>query len=188
VPEAYFDRATSLFRSERFCLLRETFVTSDGEVVRPVIHHPGAVGIVAVTPRHEIILVRQYRYPIRKWTLEIPAGTRVIGEPAVVTAARELREEAGYVATRLDEIVRFFPAVGVSDEEMILFRAHGLSEVPAAPEHGELVERVVVPLTALSEQVASGAINDAKTLIALSLLGCALRPPRAAQTVDKGGA
>jgi ADP-ribose pyrophosphatase len=171
VPEATFDRATSIFRSERFSLLRETFLTSDGEVVRPVIHHPGAVGIIALTAQHELVLVRQYRYPIRRWTLEIPAGTRVVGEPAAVTAARELQEEAGYVATRMEEIMRFFPAVGVSDEELILFRAHGLSDVPAAPEHGELVERVVMPLDHVAQHIATGLICDAKTLMALALLG-----------------
>jgi ADP-ribose pyrophosphatase len=171
VSEAAFISAVSLFRSERFSLMRETFATSDGEVQRPVIHHPGAVGIVAVTAQQELVLVRQYRYPIRRWTLEIPAGTRVVGEPAHVTAERELREEAGYAAAQLQEITRFFPAVGVSDEEMILYRAHHLSEVPAAPEHGELVARELVSLSALPDLLANGAFCDAKTIIAISLLG-----------------
>jgi ADP-ribose pyrophosphatase len=84
---------------------------------------------------------------------------------------RELREEAGYTAARLCEVTRFFPAVGVSDEEMILYRAEDLSEVPAAPEHGELVAREIVALADLPALVASGELCDAKTLIALALLG-----------------
>lgn len=174
MPSASFVSSRSIFRSSRFDLLSETFATSDGLVERPVIHHPGAVAILAQPDADSLVMVRQYRYPIRHWTLEIPAGTRVPGEPAVVTAARELREEAGFSATRLDEVMRFFPAVGVSDEEMVLFRAHGLADVPAAPEHGELVARLIVPLDDLPRLAVAGELCDAKTLIALALLGVRL--------------
>jgi ADP-ribose pyrophosphatase len=171
VPEAAFVSAEPIFRSDRFDLMRETFATSDGPVVRPVIHHPGAVALLAQPDAHSLVLVRQYRYPIRRWTLEIPAGTRVPGEAPDVTAVRELREEAGYTARSVQEVTRFFPAVGVSDEEMILYRAEGLSDVPAAPEHGELVAREIVALADLPQLVARGELCDAKTLIALALLG-----------------
>ena len=174
VPEAAFVSAEPLFRSDRFDLMRETFATSDGTVVRPVIHHPGAVALLAQPDPRSLVLVRQYRYPIRRWTLEIPAGTRVPGEAPEVTAARELREEAGYTAMRISEVTRFFPAVGVSDEEMILYRAEGLAEVPAAPEHGELVAREVVALDRLPALLAGGELCDAKTLIALALIGLTL--------------
>ena len=174
VLSASFVSSRSIFRSPRFDLLSESFATSDGVVERPVIHHPGAVAILAQPDAGTLVMVRQYRYPIRRWTLEIPAGTRVPGEPAVVTAARELREEAGLTATRLDEVMRFFPAVGVSDEEMILFRAHGLAEVPAAPEHGELIARQDIRMEDLPRLAAAGELCDAKTLIALALLGVRL--------------
>ena len=163
-----------LWRSARFALAQESFATVDGPVERPVIHHPGAVAIIAQPRPEQVILVRQFRYPIRRWTLEIPAGTRVVGEPPAVTAARELREEAGLVAAQMSEITRFYPAIGVSDEELILYRATSLSEVPAAPEHGELVAREVVQLADVPELHRQGLICDAKTLIAASLLGVAL--------------
>ena len=174
MPDATFVSAEAVFRSDRFSLLCETFATSDGVVVRPVIHHPGAVALLAQPDPSSVVLVRQYRYPIRRWTLEIPAGTRVPGEAPEATAARELREEAGYSAARISELTRFFPAVGVSDEEMILYRAEGLSEVPAAPQHGELVAREVVALARLPALLAAGELCDAKTLIALALLGLPL--------------
>ncbi|MBA3698820.1 MAG: NUDIX hydrolase [Planctomycetes bacterium] len=179
MPEATFVSAEPLFRSDRFDLMRETFATSDGPVVRPVIHHPGAVALLAQPDERSLVLVRQYRYPIRRWTLEIPAGTRVVGEAPEVTAARELREEAGYTAARISEVSRFFPAVGVSDEEMILYRAEGLSEVPAAPEHGELVAREIVALDRLQRLITTGELCDAKTLIALAMLGLRLSGSRA---------
>ena len=161
----------SLWASPRFSLASETFATVDGEISRPVIHHPGAVAIIAQPDPAHLVLVRQYRYPIRRWTLEIPAGTRVVGEPAVVTAARELREEAGLTAVRLTEVTRFFPAVGVSDEELIIYRATSLGSVPPAPEVGELVGPVVVALADLPRLQRDGEICDAKTLIACTLLG-----------------
>ena len=98
----------------------------------------------------------------------------MVGEPAHVTAARELREEAGYEAAQFHEVTRFYPAVGVSDEEMILYRAFNLRDVPAAPEHGELVARELVPVADLSALLASGELVDAKTIIALSFLGVSM--------------
>ena len=165
--------------------MNETFATSDGEVVRPVIHHPGAVAIIAQPDPASLVLVRQYRYPIRRWTLEIPAGTRVPGEAPMVTAARELQEEAGYAARSLVEVTRFFPAVGVSDEEMILYRASGLSPVAAAPEHGELVVRELVALSAIPGLLAAGELCDAKTLIALVVLGLPCIAAGAAERVAR---
>ena len=169
-----FISATPRYASARFSLAEERFSTPDGEVSRPVIHHPGAVAVIAQPDAGQLLLVRQYRYPVRRWTLEIPAGTRVPGEAPERTAQRELREEAGYEAGLLTEVVRFFPALGVSDEELIVYRADGLSEVPAAPEHGELVSRELVALRDLPGLVAAGELCDAKTLIAMALLGVAL--------------
>jgi len=164
----------SLWSSSRFALAAESFATVDGPVERPVIHHPGAVAVLAQPDPAHVVLVRQFRYPVRRWTLEIPAGTRVHGEPPAVTAARELREEAGFEAARLVELMRFFAAVGVSDEELILYRAFSLSDVPPAPEHGELVARELVAIVDLPKLRREGLICDAKTLIACALLGLTL--------------
>ena len=174
VTDPVLHGSRSLWRSARFALASEVFATVDGPVERPVIHHPGAVAIIAQPRPDQVVLVRQFRYPIRRWTLEIPAGTCVVGEPPQVTAARELREEAGLVAAQLIEITRFFPAIGVSDEELVLYRACSLSEVPPAPEHGELVAREVVLLGDLPRLHREGLICDAKTVIAASLLGVEL--------------
>lgn len=161
----------TIFTSRRFDLVRETFATAVGPVERPVIHHPGAVAILAQPDPQHVVLVRQFRYPVRAWTLEIPAGTREAGETPEATARRELQEEVGYDCAHLAEITRFFPALGVSDELMILYRAEGLTPCAATPDHGELASRAVVAVTDLPRHIADGLVCDAKTLIACALLG-----------------
>lgn len=174
--EVRFLRGHERYRGPKFALVDELYATPDGEVERPVIHHPGAVAILAEPEPGLILMVRQFRYAIRAWTLEIPAGTRVPGEAPEATAARELEEESGYRAGRLSELLRFHPAVGVSDEEMVLYRAENLTAGTAAPDPGELVRRELVPRDRLPEMLAAGTRFDAKTLIALALIGILPRP------------
>jgi 8-oxo-dGTP pyrophosphatase MutT (NUDIX family) len=168
----------ALFASQRFRLVEERWGTPDGEVVRAVIHHPGAVALLAQPDPDHLLLVRQFRYPIRRWTLEVPAGTRQAGEAPETTAARELEEETGWRCGRLHELLRCQVAVGISDEELILYRAEGLHPGQARPDPGELVGPVVVPLRGLPALRAAGEILDAKTLFALALLGQGLTVAR----------
>jgi ADP-ribose pyrophosphatase len=174
MPAPTLEDTRELFASTRFSLIEERWSTRDGRISRPVIHHPGAVAVLAQPDPRSVLLVRQFRYPIRRWTLEIPAGTRDAAESAEATARRELREEAGWECATLREILRHFPAVGVSDEELIIYRAEGLTRGVAAPEPGELVAPVVVELDGLATHIACGEICDGKTLIALALLGIPL--------------
>jgi ADP-ribose pyrophosphatase len=174
MPAPTLEEARELFSSPRFSLSEERWNTRDGRVARPVIHHPGAVAVLAQPDPQSLLLVRQFRYPIRRWTLEIPAGTRDAAESAEATARRELREEAGWSCARLREAMRLYPAVGVSDEELIIFRAEGLTRGEAAPEPGELVTPVVAELDNIAALAECGEICDAKTLIALAMLGIAL--------------
>jgi len=166
-----FHSDRSLFASERFRLLLERFDTPDGRVERPVIHHPGAVGVIARPDDEQLLLVRQFRYPTRSWTLEVPAGTRAPGEDPARCAARELQEEAGVRAGELVERLRCYPAIGVSDEELILFEARRLEPAAVAPEHGELVAPETVAIAELPALRRQGLICDAKTLLALALIG-----------------
>ena len=170
--------ACPIFRSSRFTMDEESWSTIDGRVTRPVIHHPGAVVIMAEPEPGTVLLVRQWRYAIRRWTLEVPAGTRVPGEEPAATAARELAEEAGFAADHLSETMRFMPAPGVSDEVMILYRATGLRPATAQPDQGELVSRLIARREELPGMIASGSICDAKTLLALALLGIPMRATR----------
>jgi ADP-ribose pyrophosphatase len=176
MPAPVLESARELFASARFRLVDERWRTDDGMISKPIIHHPGAVAVIAQPEPGSLVMVRQFRYAVKRWTLEIPAGTREAGEEPAVTAARELREEAGFGCARISEIMRLYPAVGVSDEELILYRAEGLVRVQAAPELGELIECEEVLLADLPERLRDGSICDAKTLIALSVLGLPVLP------------
>lgn len=137
---------------------------------REVVHHPGAVGIVPVHGDGTVTLVRQYRAALDREMWEIPAGLRdVAGEPTDETARRELAEEVGLRAGRLEHLVTFHNSPGFSDEAVVIYVATDLTRVPddrqGAEEEAMLVERV--PLAEARAMVADGRITDAKTVIAV---------------------
>jgi len=123
---------------------RDTVRMPDGqEVGREVIEHPGAVGIVAMDESSRVLLIRQYRHPVGRQLWEIPAGLRdVAGEPPLVTARRELLEEAGYLASDWQVLADFFTSPGITSERLRVYLARGLTRVPDAereyvPDHEE---------------------------------------------------
>jgi ADP-ribose pyrophosphatase len=169
VPGIGLVGSRGIYRHERFLLDEERFSTPAGEVVRPAIHHPGAVAVIARPAADRLVLVRQYRYPLRRWLWEIPAGTLRPGEAPAAAAARELAEETGYRAGRWRELLAFHPAVGVSDELMHLFTAEDLVSGAPCPDPGELIEART--WTAVEVAGLEADRLDAKTLVALAWLG-----------------
>ena len=148
-----------------------------GESVREVVHHGGAVGIVALDDQDRVVMLRQYRHPVGQHMWEVPAGLRdVAGEPPVETARRELAEEAELAAERWSLLTTHHPSPGFCDEKVLLYLAEGLSKV-ARPdgfvvEHEELdmtVERV--PLTEAVQWVFDGKVRN--SLAAIGLLAAA---------------
>jgi 8-oxo-dGDP phosphatase len=140
---------------------------------REVVHHQGAVGIVPVHDDGTVTLLRQYRAAIDSELWEIPAGLRdVEGEPTGETARRELAEEAGLQAARLDHLVTFHNSPGISDETVVVYLATGLSEVPddrqSIEEQHMAVERM--PMSEALAMIDDGRITDAKTVIGLLAL------------------
>jgi 8-oxo-dGTP pyrophosphatase MutT (NUDIX family) len=144
---------------------------SSSEVERLVVRHSGAVVVVPVDGG-DVILVRQYRAAVDRWLIEAPAGKRDIdGEDPETTAIRELEEEAGMVASRIELLARFYNSPGFSDEYTYCYLAEGLSPVPTIP-HGpeeEHMEVVRMPLGVAISAIWSGEIEDAKTQIGLLL-------------------
>jgi ADP-ribose pyrophosphatase len=149
-----------------------TFEAPDGETFeRDLVHHPGAVVMVPVDKTSgEVVFVRQFRAPLGMELLEIPAGKRdVEGEPPEVTAARELVEETGLEAGRLELMGRFYNSPGFSDEQSWCFLATELRAVPDA-RHGIEEQYMTVERHSLSkalELIRSGEITDAKTIVGL---------------------
>ena len=148
-----------------------SFVAPDGTIFeRDIVRHPGAVAVVPIDGE-EVVLVRQYRAAIDAHLLEIPAGLRdIAGEALEDTARRELLEETGLVAGRLEKVAGVHNSVGFSDEMIHIFLATELSEtdrtVTESPEEIDM-EILRVPLAAAPELIASGEITDAKTVIGL---------------------
>jgi ADP-ribose pyrophosphatase len=153
-----------------FSVEQERFRHADGEVVaREIARHQGAVAIVAYDEQH-VWLVRQPREAVDEPALlEIPAGRRDReGEPPLATAQRELAEEIGRGAEHWQELVRYYSSAGFTDEQVIIFLAHGLYERTAQTEENERIEVVRWPLTRLQDAIDE--TRDAKTLIGLLML------------------
>jgi len=153
-------------------LTESAFTTPDGgTMTRDVVHHRGAVAVVAVDG-DEIVLLRQYRTPVESELLEIPAGTRDVGgEDPASTARRELAEEAGLACDSLEELGTFFNSPGFCDELSHVFLATGLRPVPRAPDGAEeewmTIERV--SLDEAEAMIDRGGIRDAKSIVGVLL-------------------
>jgi ADP-ribose pyrophosphatase len=143
----------------------------DAEIVR----HPGSVVVLPMTAENEVILVRQYRHAIGRYTWELPAGSLKPGEAALAAARRECQEEIGMVAERLEALGSFFPTPGYCNEEMHFFLAAGLraprdGDDEAHQDEDEDIETRRVSLQELRAMVTRGDVVDLKTVAGLALI------------------
>lgn len=136
---------------------------------REVVEHPGAVAILAVTKDKEAYFVRQFRKPIEKQLLEIPAGKLDPGEEPQACAARELAEETGMAANALRQIAFFYSSPGFASEKLYIYLATGLKPAEVEKPADEFLEAFRIPLKQAVEMARKGEIEDGKTLIALLL-------------------
>jgi 8-oxo-dGTP pyrophosphatase MutT (NUDIX family) len=164
---------TVLHAGHVISLSRSRFAAPDGtEFEREVVRHPGAVSVVPLLDDATVVLVRQYRAAIDAEVLEIPAGKRdVAGEAPERTAQRELVEEVGYSAGRLELLARFHNSLGFSDELSFVYLGRDLQAAPMDRQGIEesFMEVVLVPLADAPAMIADGRITDAKTVIGLTL-------------------
>ncbi len=137
---------------------------------REYIEHPGAVAILPILDSGDIVFERQYRYPLRRTMIEIPAGKIDPGEEPLLTAKRELLEETGYAAREWRHLLTFHPVIAYSTERIEIFLARGLKHKGAKLDAGEFLEVFAAPLADALEWVRIGSITDSKTIIALMWL------------------
>jgi 8-oxo-dGTP pyrophosphatase MutT (NUDIX family) len=149
-------------------------VTTD-EVVLPnghralleVVHHPGGAAAVALDEDGQVCLLRQYRYVAGGWLWELPAGKLEPGEPPLLTAQRELIEEAGVSARDWESLGTCLSSPGVFTERLHLYLAGGLSPARPAQEHAEVIEIHWIPFTRACQWALDGTIADCKTALGL---------------------
>ena len=139
------------------------------KIERTVVDHIGAVVMLPIREDGRILMVRQYRWPIEETLLELPAGTREIGEEPLITAQRELAEEVGCQASSWEFLGELFPAPGFCSEKQFCYIARELSEKRAQGDEDEDIEVVPMTLGEVEAAIASNEIKDGKTLAVLGL-------------------
>ncbi len=138
-----------------------------GQSTREVVEHSGAVAIIALDNADNIVMVRQFRKPVEKVLLEIPAGTLEDNEDPLECARRELQEETGYRAEHWEKILSYYSAPGFCDEELHIYLATELTPGPKNLDTDEFVEMVHVALTDAYQKIYDGHIVDGKSIIGI---------------------
>jgi len=142
----------------------------DGRVVqRDFLHYGGAAVVLPILADGSVVLIRNYRFAVQETLYELPAGMLNGGEPPEAGAARELTEETGYTAGRLEKLGAFFTGPGTCDEQIHAFLATDLAAGPQRLEAYEQIELAILPAGEVRRMVADGRIHDAKTIAALTL-------------------
>ncbi len=147
---------------------RDTVVLPNGrEAKRELIAHPGGVGVIAVNHKREVLMVEQYRIAFKTVLLEVPAGKLEYGEDPLACGMRELSEETGYEAGKIQPLGEYYPTPGYCEEKITLYLATQLRQGKQHLDQDEFLDVKTMPLDTLYEMVMRNEIHDAKTAIAV---------------------
>lgn len=166
--EKYISKET-IYNGKIITVTKETVELQDGnQAFREVVYHHGGVGILAMKNK-KILLVKQFRYPNRLDTLEIPAGKLEKDEDPKVCAFRELEEETNYRAKNMNFIMKVLPSPGYTSEWLYLYEAKDFIEVndALAADDDEFIDVIEMPIDVAYQKILNGEIVDAKTVIAI---------------------
>ncbi|HQU30715.1 MAG: NUDIX hydrolase [Planctomycetia bacterium] len=161
-----------IYSGKKINVRKDEVLLEDGKkVTREVIDHPGSAAIIPFITQDEIILLHQYRHPVKETLYEIPAGTLDKGETFFACAKRELEEETGYWAGALELLMVLYPSPGILNETMHLFKATNLVKTQTNYQLDESIKgNIHVKLSDAVEMIKKGTIRDAKTVC--SVLWC----------------
>jgi ADP-ribose pyrophosphatase len=157
-----------IFEGRALKLRIDTVVTADGHrSTREIVEHGDCIGVVAVDAENNVLLVNQYRTPLAKNLLEIPAGGIDKGEDSETAVIREMQEETGFKPGKVVRLCGFYLSPGFSTEYMHLYLATELTPSPLKAEDTAGIEVVPVPVAEILEIIASGRIQDGKSIAGL---------------------
>lgn len=159
----------TLYKGRIFDVLLADIREGDAQYSREIVTHHGSAVIVPVFDDNTVALVRQYRHPAGKYLLEIPAGSLNEGEDPMQGAARELEEEIGVTAAKIEKLTEFYVSPGFLTEKMHLFLATGLTETAQMLESDEILTLHLYTFDQLSTMIQTGEIEDAKTIIGIMM-------------------
>jgi ADP-ribose pyrophosphatase len=163
----------TIFEGKVIDLVIEEVKLPNGQLSkREIIKHPGAVGIIPLTSNRKIVMVQQYRKPLERVIVEIPAGKLEKGEEPLASAIRELEEETGYSSEKVTYLTSFYTSPGFADEIIHLYMAEDLvkKENPAAQDEDEFIDVLEVTLDEALKLMNEKKIYDAKTAYAIQYL------------------
>jgi len=165
-----FLHSETLLKGRAFAIRRDTLKAPDGRETKfDIIEHGGSVIIVPIDKDGNLLFVRQYRHAAGMDLLELPAGTLEEGEDPAICAAREIREETGFAAGKIEEIGDFYLAPGYSTEFMHVYLAQDLRHDPLEADADEFLSVEKIPFAEAIQMAERGEMPDAKSLAALLL-------------------
>jgi len=168
--EAFRERTVSsepIFQGKVISLQVDTVQLPDGATAtREIVKHPGAAAVLALLD-DKMLVVEQYRKPLEKFQVEIPAGKLDPGEEPIVAAARELEEETGYRAGKLRPLNAFYTSPGFADEKLYVFIAEDLVKGQSRPDEDEFLNVEAITFEQAQAYIREEKISDAKTLLAV---------------------
>jgi ADP-ribose pyrophosphatase len=160
----------SIYKGKIINLRVDKVILPNGKkATREIIEHYGAVAILPLIGKNKFLLVKQFRKPIEKTLLEIPAGRIEKGENIKRCAKRELKEETGYKTNDLKKLASVYLAPGYSSEIIHIFLAKNLKKSKPNPDDDEIIQNVILEKKDALCKIKSGKINDSKTIIAIML-------------------
>lgn len=167
-----FIKSEVVFEGNLLTVRRDTVELPNGKhATRELIQHPGAVAVVPIRNDGKILLVRQFRYPVDQLTLEIPAGKLDPGEEPEACAKRELEEETGYKAKKLQLLSSILTTPGFTNEVIHLYLAEDLVLAEQCPDEDEFIDVEVFTKAEIRKMIENGTICDAKSLLGLLIAG-----------------